>query len=102
MNELMSGEAAKEHVTAVLSKSKLLAYFRWVVVSAYVCSLSKQRNRRHLTRKEGPHMSLFQGISLSLSLAHNCLAILPPLRLVCNFSPCYRRTRVFVSRHSDA
>ena len=27
--ELMSGEAAKERVTAVLSKSKLLAYFRF-------------------------------------------------------------------------
>ena len=38
----------------------------------------------------------YRGKSLSLSLAHDRLAILPPLWLVCNFSPCYRRTRAFL------
>ncbi len=34
--ELMGGEAAKERVTAVPSKSKLPTYFRFGVASAYV------------------------------------------------------------------
>ena len=76
VQELMSGEAAKEHVTAVLSKSKLPTYFRCVDVSAYVCGLL--RNRRHLTTKKGPHIS--RQITRSRSLGHT--AILPPLRLV--------------------
>ena len=36
----MSGEAAKERVTAVLSKSKLLAYFRFSVHPLTSCGLS--------------------------------------------------------------
>ena len=70
----MSGEAAKEHVTAVLSKSKLPTYFRCVDVSAYVCGLSKQRNRRRV-----PASRLFEAnhfLSHSLTIAwpycHRC------------------------------
>ena len=49
-----------------------------------------------------PHLAFSRQITFAPSLAHNHLAILPPLQLVCNFSPCYRRTRVFLCRHCDA
>ena len=91
----MSGKAAKEHVRncsfiQVQRVSVLVRYFLYVLQSV------------NKTQQDAPHNNGGSGllpISCVFVFIPDRSAILPRLWPVCNFSPCYHGTDVFLCHH---